>query len=94
MASIKFAGKTIDLPRSRVLRILIGCGLIVFGILGFLPILGFWMIPLGLLVLSVDIPVVRRGRRRAVVWFGQRVKRRYPALAERLGFRNGESAGV
>ena len=41
MASIKFAGKTIDLPRSRVLRIVIGCGLIVFGVLGFLPILGF-----------------------------------------------------
>ena len=52
------------------------------------------MIPLGLLVLSVDIPAIRRGRRRAVVWLGQWLKRHYPALAERLGFRNGKSAGI
>jgi hypothetical protein len=94
MANIKFGNKTIDLPRSRVLRVLIGCGLIVFGVLGFLPILGFWMIPLGLLVLSVDIPTVRRARRKAVVRVGQWLKRHYPALAERLGFRNGESAPI
>jgi hypothetical protein len=94
MARIRFAGKTIDLPRSRVLRMIIGCGLIVFGILGFLPVLGFWMIPLGLLVLSVDIAAIRRGRRRAVVWLGQWLKLHYPALAERLGFRNGKSAGI
>ena len=35
------------LPQSRFLRLLIGIGFIVGGILGFLPILGFWMIPLG-----------------------------------------------
>jgi hypothetical protein len=30
---------------------------------GFLPVLGFWMIPLGLLILSLDLPLVRRWRR-------------------------------
>ena len=94
MASIKFGGRAIELPRSRVVRILVGCGLIVFGVLGFLPILGFWMIPLGLLVLSVDIPVVRRWRRRTVVWVGQWLKQNYPSLAAKLGFRNGKSAGA
>jgi hypothetical protein len=94
MAKMKIGGKTIDLPRSRALRILIGSGLILFGILGFLPILGFWMIPLGLLVLSHDMPAVRRWRRRATVWLGQWLKRNYPSLAGRLGFRNGESAGA
>lgn len=91
MANIKFGGRSVDLPRSRILRILIGCGLILLGIVGFLPILGFWMIPLGLLVLSVDVPAIRRGRRRAVVRIGQWLKLNYPGLAERLGFRNGNN---
>jgi hypothetical protein len=39
---------------------------------GFLPVLGFWMIPLGLLVLSVDLPIVRRWRRQLTVWWHRR----------------------
>lgn len=62
----------LPLPRSRLYRILIGIGLILLGLLGFLPVLGFWMIPLGLLILSVDLPVVRRLRRRVEVWWGRR----------------------
>ncbi|MEZ5840687.1 MAG: hypothetical protein R3D02_09785 [Hyphomicrobiales bacterium] len=58
------------MPRSRLARIGIGGALLVGGVLGFLPIVGFWMIPLGLLVLSVDLPIVRRARRRLeVAWF-------------------------
>lgn len=37
-------------------RIPIAIGLIVGGILGFLPILGFWMLPLGLALLAIDLP--------------------------------------
>lgn len=33
--------------------------LIAGGLLGFLPVLGFWMLPLGLLLLAVDLPVLR-----------------------------------
>ena len=29
------------------------------GLLGFLPVLGLWMLPLGLLLLAVDLPVLR-----------------------------------
>jgi hypothetical protein len=64
------------LPRHRGLRIAIGVLLILGGLAGFLPILGFWMIPAGLLVLSDDIPQVRRRRRRFVVWWKKRSKRR------------------
>jgi hypothetical protein len=60
---IKFGNKTIALPASRMARMGIGIALILGGILGFLPILGFWMVPLGLIVLSIDIPAVRRWRR-------------------------------
>ena len=50
------------------------------GFVGFLPVLGFWMIPLGLIVLSIDLPWARRGRRRFSVWF----QRRYPVLASKI----------
>ncbi len=47
--------------------------LIAGGLFSFLPILGIWMLPLGLLLLAVDLPVLRgpisvliiRGRRKA-----------------------------
>jgi hypothetical protein len=57
------------LPRSKPIRIGLGILLIAGGLLGFLPVLGFWMIPLGLLVLSIDIPIVRRWRRQLAVWW-------------------------
>ncbi|MBB3948228.1 hypothetical protein GGQ73_004204 [Rhizobium skierniewicense] len=63
---------SVAMPRSRVGRILIGSALVIGGILGFLPILGFWMVPLGLLVLSQDLPFVRRKRRRLSVWWARR----------------------
>jgi hypothetical protein len=69
---IRLFGRHFHLPRSRWLRIAIGIGLIILGIFGFLPILGFWMIPLGLLVLSYEFAAVRRRRRRLVVWWERR----------------------
>ncbi len=56
-----------SLPQSRLLRIAAGILLVLMGLLGFLPVLGFWMIPLGVAVLSVDLPAVRRFKRKAVV---------------------------
>lgn len=47
-------------PGSRWLRIPIGVLLIAGGLLGFLPILGFWMVPLGAVLLSEDFPIVRK----------------------------------
>ena len=95
--SVKLGSYRLPLPRSRLLRIAIGVALIIFGLLGFLPVLGFWMVPLGLLVLSGDIPRVRRWRRRFAVWFS----RRYPGAAAKLGIRsngdgseNGKKAAV
>jgi hypothetical protein len=47
------------------------------GAVGFLPLVGFWMVPAGLLVLSADIPTVRRFNRRVTTkvlryWRGQK----------------------
>jgi hypothetical protein len=90
MKQIRIGNRRIDLPKNRLARIVIGVLLIIFGFLGFLPIVGFWMIPLGLLVLSGDIPAVRRWRRQVEVRFGQWLKRNYPSLAQRLGYTNGK----
>ena len=57
------------LPQSKPVRVGIGVLLVAGGIVGFLPILGFWMVPLGLFVLSVDLPIVRRWRRQLTVWW-------------------------
>ena len=69
---IKLGGSQFYLPRSRIVRLAIGVVLILGGLLGFLPVLGFWMIPLGFLVLSVDLPGVRRWRRRVTLWWARR----------------------
>nr|WP_298098852.1 hypothetical protein [uncultured Shinella sp.] len=66
----------LKLPESRWLRTLIGVLLVFGGLLGFLPVLGFWMVPLGLLVLSHDSHFVRRQRRRLAVWWATRKARR------------------
>ena len=48
------------------LRLVLGLLLIIGGILGFLPILGFWMIPLGVAVAMLDlVPLYRAAQRRA-----------------------------
>jgi hypothetical protein len=60
------------LPKSRFARLSIGFALIVGGLLGFLPILGFWMLPLGFLVLSGELAIVRRWRRQLSVWWARR----------------------
>ncbi len=77
---IVILGRTFPLPRSRLRRRLLGWGFIGGGMLSFLPVLGPWMFPVGLWVLSVDSHRARRMRRRLTI----RVGRRWPRLNERL----------
>ena len=73
---VAFAGHRVALPRSKALRICLGLALVLGGVIGFLPVLGFWMIPLGVIVLSIDLPVARRLRRRTIIWWGRRQRAR------------------
>ncbi len=50
-----------------VVRATLGLVLVVLGFLGFLPVLGFWMIPLGLALIATDIPPFGR-------WLKQRLR--------------------
>lgn len=54
-------------PSSRWLRVPVGLLLVAGGLLGFLPILGFWMLIPGLLLLALDIPFLRLPVRVAIV---------------------------
>jgi hypothetical protein len=55
-------------PGSLLIRTPLGLLLIFGGIFSFLPILGIWMLPLGLLLLALDIRPLRGPVVRAVVW--------------------------
>ncbi|MBZ0164288.1 MAG: hypothetical protein K8H74_16435 [Notoacmeibacter sp.] len=60
------------MPRSAPARRLTGIALVILGFFGFLPVIGFWMIPLGLIILSYDSHAIRRWRRRIAVQFARR----------------------
>lgn len=62
-------------PSSRWVRIPAGLALIVGGIFSFLPVLGLWMLPLGLLLLAQDLPFLRRPMRHMLVWAQTRITR-------------------
>ena len=62
--TIQLGNRRIPVPSSLILRIGLGILLLVGGLLWFLPVLGAWMLPMGLLVLSVDFAIARRLRRR------------------------------
>lgn len=71
-ARLSFGGRSVPLPRHRWQRVAAGLFLIAGGFLAVLPVFGLWMIPAGLLVLSIDFAIARRFRRRAEVSIGRR----------------------
>jgi hypothetical protein len=61
-------------PSSRWARVPAGVLLIGGGILFILPLLGLWMLPLGMVLLAEDMPPLRRARDRIL----ERIERRRP----------------
>lgn len=53
----------------RGMRTVIGALLMLGGVFGFLPILGFWMFPLGLAFVALDFPPAQRRLER---WLSRR----------------------
>ena len=69
-------------PSASWVRVPLGIILVMGGLLGFLPILGFWMVPLGLLLLALDIVLLRRPAARMMVngeYFWGRLRRAWRA---------------
>jgi len=89
---IRFGKYSVVLPANRLVRIGLGGALVILGgVFGFLPVLGYWMVPVGLLVLATDIPPIRRFNRRMTValvgWWNNR-----KSHAERKAARRGAPA--
>ncbi len=59
-------------PSSRWVRIPAGLLLIIGGVLSVLPLLGLWMLPIGLMLLAEDVPLLRTWRDRTLNWIEQR----------------------
>jgi len=77
VAKVRVGRFSLELPRNRFVRIALGVFLVLAGgLFGFLPVLGYWMVPLGLLVLASDVPVIRRFNRRVIVAVGRWWQRR------------------
>jgi hypothetical protein len=55
-------------PSSAWVRFPLALLLMVGGVIGFLPILGFWMLPLGLILIAQDIPPLRPPIARLIAW--------------------------
>ena len=59
-------------PAARWVRMPAGLLLIVGGVFSILPILGLWMLPLGLVLLAEDVKPLRRGMDRVLAWIEHR----------------------
>src|SRR6476469_4211648 len=83
-AAVRWLRRPASAWMRRATAMLLICG----GLLGFLPVLGFWMLPLGLLLLSIDVALLRRPTAKAIV-VGERRWRSF----RRGRRRNGNGAG-
>ncbi len=76
-------------PQARWARIPIGVLFVLGGFLApLVPVLGVWMIPLGLLLLAYDVPILRRPTANFTIWS----TRKWIALKERFNKRVRRSA--
>jgi hypothetical protein len=63
-------------PSSRLARIPLAILLIGGGIFSFLPILGLWMLPLGLVLFAQDVPVLQTPMARSLGWIERKWEER------------------
>jgi hypothetical protein len=66
-------------PATRFVRIPIGVLLVLGGIFSFLPILGVWMLPLGLIIIAEDLPFLQLPLVRCFQWIERKWKARRSA---------------
>jgi hypothetical protein len=67
-----------DRRMPRGTRALLGIPLVILGPFGFLPVLGFWMLPLGLGLIALEIPPLRK---RLLNWLARKLAQPTPMHA-------------
>jgi len=74
-----WAGRNLDRlrqPEAVWVRVPAGIALTGGGVLGFLPVLGFWMVPLGLALLAYDVPPMRHPLARVLKFTNKQIEKR------------------
>jgi hypothetical protein len=75
-------------PSSILVRIPLAFLLIVGGIFSFLPILGLWMLPLGLVLFAQDVPFLQTPMAKSLGWIERKLEERQRAKVERERVKN------
>jgi hypothetical protein len=70
---LRFGRRKIPMPKTKFMRTVLGTSIIVWGIIPVPP--GLAVVPVGMGVLSVDYPKMRKRRRKLLVWSGRRYQR-------------------
>ena len=70
-------------PSSFWIRLLVAFLLVLGGVFSFLPILGLWMLPLGLLFIAQDVPILQMPLANALRWIESKWKRLREAWGKR-----------
>ncbi|WP_307706461.1 hypothetical protein [Rhodopseudomonas sp. B29] len=55
-------------PSSKYVRLPLGVALVGGGVLSFLPVLGLWMLPLGMILIAQDVPALEKPTARTLGW--------------------------
>ncbi len=82
-ARVAWSIRNLRHPRAHWMRIPAGVLLVLGGVFSILPFLGIWMLPLGLLLVAHDVPVLREPAARFTIWG----TRKWVALRQRWLFR-------
>ena len=68
------ASRYLRQPQARLVRVPAAVLLTLGGVFSILPVFGIWMLPLGLLLLAVDLPALRPPLARVLHW----IERKWP----------------
>ncbi len=60
-------------PGLRWLRMIIGILFVIGGLLSFLPVLGIELLPIGLMLIAIDVPMLRGPAARVIAWCEEKV---------------------
>lgn len=77
-------------PSSILVRIPLAILLMLGGIFSILPVLGLWMLPLGLLLFAQDVPFLQTPMVRLLGWIERKWTERQLAKAERERVKNAQ----
>jgi hypothetical protein len=72
-------------PSSKMVRIPLAVLLVGGGIFSFLPVLGLWMLPLGLVLIAQDVPALEKPTAKTLGWIERKWAERQRAKGVELG---------